>query len=71
MLLGKVIMRAILFPYSNKLITSFLDQQLNAKFGQEFSKILEKANTTIQESMLGEMTQGSKLKKLEKMILLN
>lgn len=51
MFLGRVIVKAILFPYSNKLVTKFLDGQLNAKFGVEFGKILERTFNIIREDM--------------------
>ena len=44
--------RAIIFPYSNKIITTALDGQINEKFGNEFVKILERTLDTIKTKMI-------------------
>jgi hypothetical protein len=41
MIIGRFAVKAILFPYSNKIVTTVIDGQLNEKFGAEFTKILE------------------------------
>ena len=51
-LLGRYAVRAVLFPYANKLVTNYLDGQVNEKFGIEFAKILEKAYNIIKDNML-------------------
>jgi hypothetical protein len=43
--------KSILFPYSNKIVTNYLDGELNKKFGIEFTKILEKALKIMKEQM--------------------
>ncbi len=50
--IGRVAVRSILFPYSNKIITNYLDGELNKKFGLEFTKILEKALKIMKDKML-------------------
>lgn len=52
LIIGRIAIRAIIFPYSNKLITTALDGQINEKFGNEFVKILERTLKTIQTHMI-------------------
>lgn len=49
-----MVVRAILFPYSNKIVTNQLDGQLNRRFGTEFTKILEKTVSIIKTQMRGQ-----------------
>ena len=49
--------RAVLFPYGNKLVTRFLDNQLNERFGNEFAKILHRTYQLIKDNMLDPMPQ--------------
>jgi hypothetical protein len=52
MVAGRYAIRAVLFPYGNKLVTRYLDNQMNERFGQEFHKIMERTYTTIKENMV-------------------
>ncbi len=52
MYVGRFAIRSVLFPYGNKIITKYLDGQVNEKFGSEFAKILEKAYYIIKENMI-------------------
>jgi len=62
MLLGRVVVRAILFPYSNSLIKNRLDGTLNQKFGAEFVKILNKAVGHLQSFLdTGEIRANSQM----------
>lgn len=40
-LFGSYILRAVIFPYSNFFVKTYLDSLLNRKFGIEFAKLLE------------------------------
>jgi hypothetical protein len=52
MALGRCIIRAVLFPYGNKLVTKYLDNQMNERFGREFVRILERTYSQIREYMI-------------------
>jgi len=47
----------VLFPYGNKLVTRYLDNQLNERFGNEFAKILHRTYQLIKDNMLDPMPQ--------------
>ena len=64
MIVGKAIYRAVLFPYANKIITNYLDKNLNEKFGLEFSKIMDRTIHIIADHMLEPVSE----KKLEEQI---
>ncbi len=49
---GRTIVRAILFPYGNKMVTRVLDNQMNERFGNEFAKILDRTHMYVKDYML-------------------
>jgi methionine salvage enolase-phosphatase E1 len=51
-MVGRSVVRAVLFPYGNKLVTRFLDNQMNERFGNEFAKILDRTYHLIKENMI-------------------
>lgn len=52
MTLGRSIVRAVLFPYGNKMVTRVLDNQMNERFGTEFAKILDRTYLAIKDNMI-------------------
>jgi hypothetical protein len=52
LVLGRTVVRAVLFPYGNKLVTRYLDNQLNERFGHEFAKILDRTYHIIKDHMI-------------------
>ena len=52
MAFGRCVIRAVLFPYGNKFVTRYLDNQMNEKFGLEFAKILERTYLQIKDNMI-------------------
>ena len=52
MFIGRTAVRAILFPYGNKIVTRTLDNQMNQRFGIEFGKILERVYHVIKDKMV-------------------
>lgn len=57
LLIGRYAGKAVLFPYANKLVTTYLDGQVNERFGVEFAKILEKTYYIIKENMIEPVSQ--------------
>lgn len=57
MVIGRTVVRAILFPYGNKIVTRYLDNQMNERFGLEFGKILERTHQSIKDHMVNPAPQ--------------
>jgi hypothetical protein len=49
MSMGRYIVRSILFPYGNKLITLGIDGSTNERFGNEFARILGEVHSNIKK----------------------
>lgn len=55
MYIGRQIVRCVLFPYGNKMVTRVLDNQMNERFGNEFAKILDRTYLQIKDYMIEPM----------------
>lgn len=70
-MIGRYGIKAVLFPYANKLVTNYLDGEVNEKFGVEFSKILEKSYYIIKENMIEPLSEGNREQQESKAFLYN